>query len=300
VPLIDRALRALELRGVQPQMGLLKSTMLQLDPRFTERDYGTSSFSTFVEKLVDQGFLAVKTVDGHYVVERRGEGPELEAAVGASREDAMKVLRDVLSVNGELLAMGIPAREIRALVQAADSTFKETDYGFSEFAEILNLAGDKGIVRIEADAHHGFRYYPGPEMPHPARSASAVPMVESRAAIARPAVAEARPELQALGNGGRGKGRRRRRRRPESSAGRPIQESPAAYGESALTPAPPAAGETGGDADPSESASVEPASESASRPVQRSSTRRRRGSRRASSRAPGTNTVPAQLDLPRE
>jgi hypothetical protein len=164
----------------------------------------------------------------------------------------MKVLRDVLSVNGELLAMGIPAREIRALVQAADSTFKETDYGFSEFAEILNLAGDKGIVRIEADAHHGFRYYPGPEMPHPARSASAVPMVESRAAIARPAVAEARPELQALGNGGRGKGRRRRRRRPESSAGRPIQESPAAYGESALTPAPPAAGETGGDADPSD------------------------------------------------
>ena len=44
IPLIDRALNALETRGVQPQLGLLKSTMLQLDSAFTENDYGTSSF----------------------------------------------------------------------------------------------------------------------------------------------------------------------------------------------------------------------------------------------------------------
>ena len=52
--MIDRALGALELRGVQPQLGLLKSTMLQLDPAFSERDYGESSFSAFVEKLVEE------------------------------------------------------------------------------------------------------------------------------------------------------------------------------------------------------------------------------------------------------
>src|SRR5437867_8812795 len=51
MPLLERALKALERREVKPQLGLLKSTMLQLDPAFTERDYGTNSFSDFVQKL---------------------------------------------------------------------------------------------------------------------------------------------------------------------------------------------------------------------------------------------------------
>ena len=37
--------------AVQPQLGLLKSTMLQLDSAFTEKAYGAGSFSDFVEKL---------------------------------------------------------------------------------------------------------------------------------------------------------------------------------------------------------------------------------------------------------
>src|SRR5512143_2443785 len=44
MPLVERALQVLERRGVQPQLGLLKSTMLQLDPAFNERAYGGSSF----------------------------------------------------------------------------------------------------------------------------------------------------------------------------------------------------------------------------------------------------------------
>src|SRR5262244_1490302 len=39
MPLVERALQALERRGVQPQLGLLKSTMLQLDSAFTEKAY---------------------------------------------------------------------------------------------------------------------------------------------------------------------------------------------------------------------------------------------------------------------
>ena len=50
-PLVTRALEVLTRREVQPQLGLLKSTMLQLDSSFTERDYGTSSFRHFVEML---------------------------------------------------------------------------------------------------------------------------------------------------------------------------------------------------------------------------------------------------------
>src|ERR1700683_1777314 len=40
MPLVERALQVLERRAVQPQLGLLKSTMLQLDSAFTEKAYG--------------------------------------------------------------------------------------------------------------------------------------------------------------------------------------------------------------------------------------------------------------------
>ena len=49
MPLVERALQVLERRAVQPQLGLLKSTMLQLDSAFNERAYGANSFSDFVE-----------------------------------------------------------------------------------------------------------------------------------------------------------------------------------------------------------------------------------------------------------
>ena len=39
-PLVRRALKVLTDREVSPQLGLLKSTLLQLDSTFTERDYG--------------------------------------------------------------------------------------------------------------------------------------------------------------------------------------------------------------------------------------------------------------------
>src|SRR5580658_5286765 len=40
MPLVERALGVLERREVRPQLGLLKSTMLQLDSTFNERAYG--------------------------------------------------------------------------------------------------------------------------------------------------------------------------------------------------------------------------------------------------------------------
>jgi uncharacterized protein (TIGR00288 family) len=165
IPLIDRALGALELRGVQPQLGLLKSTMLQLDPAFSERDYGESSFSAFVEKLVDGGLLGVRTVDGHSVVDRRGETAVHGGDTGVvSGDDALPFLQEVLQDNVDLLRMGIPGREIRALAAAADPDFKETEYGFQEFVELLNFAADKGLLRVESDPNRGLRFYPGADL----------------------------------------------------------------------------------------------------------------------------------------
>ena len=42
-------------REVSPQLGLLKSTLLQLDSSFSERDYGVSSFREFADKLAQAG-----------------------------------------------------------------------------------------------------------------------------------------------------------------------------------------------------------------------------------------------------
>ena len=47
LPLIRRALKILSDREVSPQLGLLKSTLLQLDSTFSERDFGVSSFQGF-------------------------------------------------------------------------------------------------------------------------------------------------------------------------------------------------------------------------------------------------------------
>ena len=71
MPLVERALQVLERRAVQPQLGLLKSTMLQLDSAFTEKAYGASSFSDFVEKLKKADYVHVSGQGGRYIIERK-------------------------------------------------------------------------------------------------------------------------------------------------------------------------------------------------------------------------------------
>jgi uncharacterized LabA/DUF88 family protein len=60
LPLVRRALKILADREVSPQTGLLKSTLLQLDSTFSERNYGASSFLDFVEKLAQVGLVQLK------------------------------------------------------------------------------------------------------------------------------------------------------------------------------------------------------------------------------------------------
>jgi uncharacterized LabA/DUF88 family protein len=59
-PLVRRALEILADREVSPQTGLLKSTLLQLDSTFSERNYGASSFLDFTEKLARAGLVKLK------------------------------------------------------------------------------------------------------------------------------------------------------------------------------------------------------------------------------------------------
>src|SRR6202043_1070237 len=68
-PIVRRALKILSDREVSPQTGLLKSTLLQLDSTFSERNYGASSFLDFAEKLAQTGLVSLKHAGRSVMVE---------------------------------------------------------------------------------------------------------------------------------------------------------------------------------------------------------------------------------------
>ncbi len=85
LPLVLRALKVLSEREVTPQLGLLKSTLLQLDSTFSERSYGTGSFRDFMEKVAAAGAVTLKQAGRSMLVEatEEGESGVLEAAADA-------------------------------------------------------------------------------------------------------------------------------------------------------------------------------------------------------------------------
>ena len=90
LPLVKRALKVLTDREVSPQLGLLKSTLLQLDSSFSERDYGASTFRDFAEKLEKRGLVSLKH-SGRTTLVELAEGASLDSAsdaVSAVRPDA--------------------------------------------------------------------------------------------------------------------------------------------------------------------------------------------------------------------
>jgi uncharacterized LabA/DUF88 family protein len=83
LPIVRRALKILADREVSPQTGLLKSTLLQLDSTFSERNYGASSFLDFVEKLAQSGFVQLKTSGRSVMVELNQSAVDDSDAAGA-------------------------------------------------------------------------------------------------------------------------------------------------------------------------------------------------------------------------
>ncbi len=100
VALVKRALKVLADREVTPQLGLLKSTLLQLDSSFSERDYGCSSFRDFADKLAAHGIVTLKHQGRSTLVElvEGVEVPEVVApevaAGGEETPDAAPVVEE--------------------------------------------------------------------------------------------------------------------------------------------------------------------------------------------------------------
>jgi uncharacterized protein (TIGR00288 family) len=74
LPIVKRALKVLSEREVTPQLGLLKSTLLQLDSTFSEREYGAGSFRDFMEKVAQTGAVTLKHSGRSMLVESREDG----------------------------------------------------------------------------------------------------------------------------------------------------------------------------------------------------------------------------------
>jgi uncharacterized protein (TIGR00288 family) len=163
MPLVERALGVLERREVRPQLGLLKSTMLQLDSTFNEKAYGASSFTEFVEKLQKADFVEVSGGEGRYMIRMKGAAPEKP---GAKPEEAIPILRDVLETRRLEVDNGAMADDLAEWVKEERPNFDWHAYGFQEFSELLNYAQDKGLVRIQADEEKGLTVYLGAEF-HP-------------------------------------------------------------------------------------------------------------------------------------
>jgi len=178
MPLVERALGVLERREVRPQLGLLKSTMLQLDSTFNEKAYGAGSFTDFVEKLQKADFVEVTGGEGRYMIRMKGGGAAPEKP-GHRPEEAIPLLRDVLETHRLEVDNGSLADELAEWVRQEQPKLDWREYGFQEFSELLNYAQDKGLVRNQADEERGLIVYLGTEFHPPAPPPEPEPVPEA-------------------------------------------------------------------------------------------------------------------------
>jgi uncharacterized protein (TIGR00288 family) len=233
MPLVERALQVLERRAVQPQLGLLKSTMLQLDSTFNERAYGASSFSDFVEKLKRAEMVNVSGTGGRYIIERKGSAQPERANL--KPEELLPGLRDVLENHRLEIENGCPVEDLAGWFKIEQPNFDPSAYGFQEFTEFLNYAQDKTVVRLEPHEDQGMlvylgaEFYPPAEPPKPEPEAAheeeveedePQPYVEGQPTIfepnpppAKPKKAPVRKRTQKPQGGGGGAQRRPRRKK---------------------------------------------------------------------------------------
>ena len=186
VPLVRRALKILTDREVSPQLGLLKSTLLQLDSTFSERDYGATTFRDFIEKLARTGVVSLKQVDRSLLVELQedatpesGHDPEngrrRESAKvaetgdtsgnGSARmEEGVQLIRSVFEKAEAPLKWPMYVRGVKQFIKASEPDFDEKEYGFSGLLDALRQTQKAGVLRLERTRQGVLRIFPGEEL----------------------------------------------------------------------------------------------------------------------------------------
>ncbi len=192
VPLLQRALKVLTDREVSPQLGLLKSTLLQLDSSFSERDYGAGSFREFADKLAQHGLVTLKHQGRSTLVEWNDggatataaseeraepqaavqetaeEGAEgvavaAAAAVPRSGSDAASLGDGVALVRRALAESQTPPRwpmyprQFKQFLRTFQPDFDERRYG--SIADLMRACQKDGILRLERDRQGVLRVF---------------------------------------------------------------------------------------------------------------------------------------------
>jgi len=222
VPLLRRALKVLVDREVSPQLGLLKSTMLQLDSTFSERTYGASTFRDFAEKLAAAGVVTLKESGRNILVELKEDGPT--GAQPSVQGGTAQAAPEDRPRQGQPQAQGQPAgasapraaeavAEVRRLFQAAqqpprwpmyvrqvkqylrgvDPSFDERKFGYQSLNDLLRACQKDGLFRMERDRQGVIRFFQGNVMreAESARSMGSIDAADIAAAERLAAQAEA-------------------------------------------------------------------------------------------------------------
>ena len=199
LPLIMRALKVLSDREVTPQLGLLKSTLLQLDSTFSEREYGAGSFRDFMEKVAAAGAVTLREAGRSMLVEAREDGAgstprpgsptstpadwggapggagtppapadaDAEEAMPASpmtMQDGIRVVQEAFGGAATPPRWPMYARQAKQFLRNAIAGFDEKHYGFASIIDLLRAAGKEGVLRVERDRQGAVRVFAGPKL----------------------------------------------------------------------------------------------------------------------------------------
>jgi uncharacterized LabA/DUF88 family protein len=232
VPLVRRALKVLSDREVTPQLGLLKSTLLQLDSTFSERTYGAGSFRDFAEKLAAAGVVTLKENGRNVLVELRDGHPAADAAEeprspqppaerhggeprrpdhrhpqphgqpqggpqGPPRvEEAVAEVRRLFAIAPQPPRWPMYLRQVKQFLRSVDSTFDERKFGFNSLNDLLRACQREGLLRMERDRQGVIRFFQGNAMKE-AASAAARGINQADIEAAERLAAQAEAELAA-------------------------------------------------------------------------------------------------------
>jgi uncharacterized LabA/DUF88 family protein len=177
VPLVRRALKVLSDREVTPQLGLLKSTLLQLDSTFSERTYGVSSFRDFAQKLANAGYVTLRENGRNVLVELKEDGqvhaapPHEPQRQQAAREeqpageprlaDGIREVRRLFQMAQNPPRWPMYVRQVKQFLRGVDPAFDERRFGFASLNDLLRAAQREGLFRMERDRQGVMRFFQG-------------------------------------------------------------------------------------------------------------------------------------------
>jgi uncharacterized LabA/DUF88 family protein len=197
IPLVTRGLKVLSERELSPQLGLLKSTLLQLDSTFSERSYGAGSFRDFVQRLENLGVVRLQQArggwlvgpaeggappspaamtgdDGEAVADKAPGSPEAAAIrpgpaqtaaamrppVTGTPPDAVRELRTILA-SAQIRRWPLYLRNVKQLIREVNPSFDERAYGLGNLVDLLRAAHKEGLVRVDRDRQGVIRVFQG-------------------------------------------------------------------------------------------------------------------------------------------